>query len=81
MTAIGHNAATQAVIEHMTRRASHTREVRSEHLPDDVRQSIAIIAAKLDQVIATQKDLEARLIAVEAVALPLRDEIMKARVA
>lgn len=61
--------------------STHTREVRSEHLPDDVRQSIAIIAAKLDQVIATQKDLEARLIAVEAVALPLRDEIMKARVA
>lgn len=78
MTAIGHEALTQAVKENLSRRAKNI-EVRSEHLPSDIRQALATL---IERVIAlealtvqqaeTINALNLKLVSVEKEAADIR---------
>lgn len=49
MTAIGHEELTRAVLENLSRRATHTREVHSEHLPEGIRKGVLALVDRVEK--------------------------------
>jgi len=80
MSRNAHNFAaslTEAVAKRGIIRES--RHTKAEHLPDDVRAAVLLMAQQMPQVLAQIKDLERRIIEVERIAHPFRDQVLAAK--
>ncbi len=76
MTATGHDARTRAIIANLSRKGETRHEVTKLELPPDLAQVLAEMSAKLAQSIATAKDLETRIIALERTVAAITGPIL-----